>query len=155
MRERLEGLVEAELQAIPIQDIDISSRLPELLPDLFTTSSFLSQELERVSTKTKISGGLDSSRYSLPAPPSHAPVEAYEKALNNAGSQTEHQQLRLGNLELMNKYGANAWRVSNFLVEKEIERLQNQTEVIKTRTEEVNRERKAKQVCHSSIFSGS
>ena len=145
LREQLEALVEAELQALAPENIDVSSRLPEEIPELFTSSAFLTSELARVSSKAKVAG-LDSARYSLPAPPGTASVDAWQKALDNAGSQTEHQQLRLGNLELMNKYGANAWRVGNYLVEKEIERLQSQTEIIKTKTEEVNRERKAKQV---------
>lgn len=52
----------------------------------------------------------------------------------------------------MTKYGANAWRVSNYLTEKEVERLQAQLDVVKRKTEEVNRERKSKQVSDTGIL---
>lgn len=130
-----------------MDQVDITQRLPSELPALFSSSDFLRSELERVSSGAKPAPGtgLDVQRYSLPAPPSNAPLESWKKALDNAGSQLEHQQLRLSNLELMQKYGSNAWRVANFLVEKEIERLEKQTEEVKLRTEELNRERKARQ----------
>lgn len=152
LREKLEAEIEAELAAVPLDDVDISSRLPSELPELFTSSDFLRSELARISSGSKPprGTGLDSVRYTLPAPPGNAPEEAWKKALDNAGSQLEHQQLRLGNLELMQKYGSNAWRVANFLVEKEIERIEKQTEEVKLRTEELNRERKARQASLSS-----
>jgi pre-mRNA-splicing factor SPF27 len=147
LREKLEAEIESELAAVPLEEFDISSRLPSELPELFTSSDFLRSELARVSSGQKPAPGtgLDTVRYSLPAPPASAPLDAWKKAIDNAGSQLEHQQLRLSNLELMQKYGGNAWRVANFLVEKEIERLEKQTEDVKLRTEELNRERKARQ----------
>lgn len=122
--------------------------MPEEVPELFSSNPLLTQELKRVQSKAKPKPGqsLDTIRYTLPAPPAKAPLEAWKKALDNAASQLEHQSLRLSNLELMNKYGSNAWRVSNYLVEQEIARLQSTAEQIKDRTEEINRERKAKQL---------
>lgn len=146
LRERLEAQIQQELASTSTSNVDISSRIPAELPPLFASSSFLSSELERVSSGSKATGGLDATRYSLPAPPAGAPAEAWKKAIDNAGAQLEHQQIRLSNLELMQKYAGNSWRVSNFLIEKEIERLGASSEEVRRRTEEINRERKAKQV---------
>lgn len=124
----------------------ISTRLPAELSPLFQDNTFLASELKRLQSKAKTKGGLDSVRYSLPVPPASAPLEAWNKAMNNAASQLEHQRIRLGNLDLLNKYGANSWRTNNFLIEKELERLQRRHEELTKQTEELNRERKASQV---------
>jgi pre-mRNA-splicing factor SPF27 len=153
LRAQLESLVEAELQSAQegSSSSDLSDRLPPEIPELFSGSTLLQSEVARVSSsaakpKTGPGAGLDSIRYTLPAPPLSAPLTAWNKALDNASSQLEHQGIRLSNLEMLSKYGANAWRVSNYLVEQEIARLQASTESIRTSTDEVNRERKAKQV---------
>ena len=141
----MEAEVEQELQSIPQDEASLAKGLPEELPSLFSTSALLQSELDRV-TSNKAVKGLDSVRYQLPAPPLNAPSAAWQKAIDNAGSQLEHQSARLANLDVMGKYASNSWRVANYLVEKEIERLQTRVENVKNATEEVNRERKAKQV---------
>lgn len=150
LRERLEQEIADELTRMTNEEKEgLSGRLPAELPPLFQDNTFLAAELKRLQSKAKTKGGLDSVRYSLPVPPASAPLEAWNKALNNAASQLEHQKIRLGNLELLNKYGANSWRTNNFLLEKEIERLQRRKEEIVKQTEDLNRERKATQVCYS------
>lgn len=54
--------------------------------------------------------------------------------------------VRRQNLELMKAYGANKWRIGNFLAEKDIERAKAELEAVRERTEEVNRSRKSSQV---------
>jgi pre-mRNA-splicing factor SPF27 len=73
--------------------------------------------------------------------------------LENAEAQLEHQRTRTANLELMNKFGSNHWRVTNFLVEKDLERIQREDEDVRKRTEDVNRSRKSAQVsvCPSRV----
>lgn len=152
LRERLEQEIADELSRMTNEEKEaLSSRLPAELPPLFEDNAFLAGELKRLQSKAKTKGGLDSVRYSLPVPPASAPLEAWNKAMNNAASQLEHQKIRLGNLELLNKYGANSWRTNNFLLEKEIERLQRRKEEIVKQTEDLNRERKASQVCRYCI----
>jgi pre-mRNA-splicing factor SPF27 len=44
---------------------------------------------------------------------------AWEKALNNASAQLEHQNTRILNLELYSKFGQQAWRAHNIAVESQ------------------------------------
>jgi len=149
LRERLEQEIQAELQAVPVESIDLSDRIPPPVPST-SASAFLNTELDRVENKKAVpkGQGLDATRYSLPAPTKglKASADDWTKAVKNASAQVEHQSLRIANLELLNKYGANSWRVSNFLVEKEIERLDRQKEDVNNAIEEINRERKARQL---------
>lgn len=51
------------------------------------------------------------------------------------------------NLELLQKYGANAWRVHNYQMEAFLNQIQKQTEEYRTKIQNINRERKMEQVC--------
>lgn len=53
---------------------------------------------------------------------------------------------RLINLELLQKYGANAWRVHNYMLEAHLKRIQAANEDIKNKILQINRERKMDQV---------
>ena len=93
-----------------------------------------------------------------------ATVEDWEASLNNAHAQLEHQRLRsvmfsallgsgsdaclfrLTNLELMQKYGSNSWRIHNFTLEVTAKNLDKAVEDLKQLTVEVNRDRKNFQV---------
>jgi pre-mRNA-splicing factor SPF27 len=46
------------------------------------------------------------------------------------------------NLELLSKYGANAWRVHNYQMESYLKHVQQDTEDVKRQILEVNKERK-------------
>ena len=52
----------------------------------------------------------------------------------------------MSNVELLTKFGPNAWRISNFLLEKQIERVQREIEGTIAATEDLNRQRKSTQV---------
>ena len=49
------------------------------------------------------------------------------------------------NLELLQKYGANAWRVHNYQLEADLKTIQRNTEQVRQQILEVNRERKQDQ----------
>ena len=107
---------------------------------------------------------LDTLRYQLPGPASSpGTIEEWEAALNNARAQLEHQKLRYvqtlpmwcmlneygdrqSNIALLQNYGANAWRVQNYLLEATSKNLDKSLEELKELTTEVNRERKNAQV---------
>lgn len=80
----------------------------------FTKSLFLQQEMDRVAKGEPIKP-LDVSRYKLerPSGETERDVKAWKAARDNAQAQLEHQHTRIMNLELMNKYGTNAWRQHN------------------------------------------
>jgi len=55
---------------------------------------------------------LNQTHYEVPIPNTAAP-EAWQAALESAQLRLEHQILRLINFELLNNYGANAWKIYN------------------------------------------
>lgn len=50
------------------------------------------------------------------------------------------------NLELLQKYGANAWRLHNYQLENELQQYQKTLEEYKQNILELNKQRKAEQV---------
>lgn len=65
---------------------------------------------------------LDMGRYRVEAPAeAHSHDEsAWQSALDNAGAQTQHQQLRVLNLELQNKFSAKVWGALNRVLDKSV-----------------------------------
>lgn len=53
--------------------------------------------------------------------------------------------VRLRNIELLKKYGSNAWRLSNFQQEQDIHQLSELTNAVKSETNEINRQRQKDQ----------
>ncbi|GAA99735.1 uncharacterized protein L969DRAFT_89588 [Mixia osmundae IAM 14324] len=146
-REVIEKELAKELARLPKRDL--SSQLPEdVASRLFSSSHFLQTELKRVSSSSQAEGGLDTTRYSLPVPPSgeQASIEEWQAALDNASAQLEHQATRLNNLELLNSFGANSWRLSNFLIDRSAERYKGAIDSTTEATETINRQRKSKQL---------
>lgn len=72
----------------------------------------------------------------------------------NSASLTRTHPLpsRLVNLELLQKFGANAWRLHNYQLEQQLKQTQRATEESRQRIVELNRQRKAEQV-HLISFS--
>lgn len=56
------------------------------------------------------------------------------------------------NLELLQKYGANAWRVHNYQLESQLKMLQKETEEYREKIREISRERKNEQVNNNIDF---
>jgi pre-mRNA-splicing factor SPF27 len=107
---------------------------------------------------------MDTLRYSLPAPSSPATDAEWKAALDNANAQLQHQRIRYArycpirtttnvvnisqqNLALLQKYGSNAWRIQNHLLEATVKQAEKALEELTELTVEVNRERKNMQVC--------
>eukprot|EP01097_Dermamoeba_algensis_P002184 TRINITY_DN1873_c0_g1_i1.p1 TRINITY_DN1873_c0_g1~~TRINITY_DN1873_c0_g1_i1.p1 ORF type:complete len:237 (-),score=70.84 TRINITY_DN1873_c0_g1_i1:161-871(-) len=124
-------------------------------PVLFEKNPLLKAELARVSSG-KAMKALDMARYELPTPQGNKQndLAAWKKAVQNASSQLEHQQLRLQNLELLNVYGTNSWRLSNIDLEQTKNYLQKQLEQLQHEIEEINKQRKSFQVSSGKSISG-
>lgn len=90
--------------------------------------------------------GLDLERLNIPYPNDPTDLSSWKTSLQNAKSQLEQQRIRLLNLKLMNQYGANHWRLSNFLIEKEIEKLDNELKIELNKIDLINRRRKTNQM---------
>lgn len=142
LRARVDALISAEQATLPPLD---STRLPPAY-ELFSTRPDLLAELERVSSGQP-SRALDTQRYTLPAPAGgdSAPIEEWQSAVDSAYAQLGHMDVRLNNIELLKRFGPNAWRLSNFAQEQEIRLLSDELEKVKAETNEVNRVRQKDQ----------
>jgi pre-mRNA-splicing factor SPF27 len=91
---------------------------------------------------------LDLVRYSLNKPDASnlGDLErAWQAALDNAHSQLQHQDNRLLNLELLLKYGPNAWRAQNEALSSHLSHLQTQLTSTRQAVDALNQERKLQQ----------
>ncbi|KNZ53658.1 hypothetical protein VP01_3171g2 [Puccinia sorghi] len=152
LRQRIEREIELELKSTPQPPPNADrtqtyhpflSEFPEL------SSAGRSSRLADKSDPNYQSDGskdsLDIERFNIPYPSDHTNLKDWEDALSNAKSQLEHQRLRLINLDLIGKHGANHWKLSNFLVEQEISKVDKLVEQYKNEIDDVNRRRKAHQ----------
>ncbi|KAF8898386.1 breast carcinoma amplified sequence 2 [Infundibulicybe gibba] len=112
---------------------------------LLSNHPHLAAELERIEAH-KPFPALDTLRYQLPEPTSNPGTDAeWDAALKNARAQLEHQHARQTNLTLLQKYGPNAWRIHNHLLEATAVQTERALEELRQLTVDVNRERKNNQ----------
>ena len=110
----------------------------------------LQAELARVSRGEKLSA-LDLSRLRLEPPTSSSSdtqpsPSDWECAVQNSQSQLEHQWNRIINLELMNKFGSNAWRIHNYQLDHAVAGVKKVAESNKEEILSINKQRKLEQV---------
>jgi len=89
----------------------------------------------------------DASRFRL-EPPSGAAAEdvgAWAAAVANAKAQLEHQALRIQNLELLTKYGANAWLAHTRAADAALAAGKAQLAALEAATAELHKTRKVQQ----------
>merc|ERR1719203_390029 len=114
MKQQVEALIKAELAAINKQPRDYLEHIPLYEPK-FDGHPALQAEWMRVCATdgNEPMPAMDVSRYQLEGPPAgkQTSVSAWERAVRNAEAQLEHQANRIDNLELLQSYGANLWRV--------------------------------------------
>ncbi|KAL5518638.1 hypothetical protein ACEPAH_321 [Sanghuangporus vaninii] len=138
LKQKVEAELAGESRNIPQT---LHPKVPPPL-ELFSRNPLLKAELERVESHQPIPP-LDTVRYQLPAPTkTPATDEDWQAALKNAKAQLEHQRIRQNNIALLQTYGANAWKVQNYLMEHTAKELEKALEDLRNRTTDVNRERK-------------
>ena len=86
-------------------------------------------------------------RYELPSPSAGRlnDVWAWNESLDNSYAQLEHQSIRVNNLELMNIYGAEAWKAYNSFMTKLLDKSRVQLDELKKEIQEINLNRKINQ----------
>ncbi|PPQ90405.1 hypothetical protein CVT25_014923 [Psilocybe cyanescens] len=137
LKEKVEQELARELKASQT----LHPRIPPPVT-LFADNPLLKAELERVASNRPFPQ-LDTLRYTLPTPSSTPGTdEEWRFAIDNAHAQLQHQRLRQQNLALLQTYGANAYRIQNYLLESTAKRTEKALEELKELTVEVNRERK-------------
>ncbi|KAF5336881.1 hypothetical protein D9611_003186 [Ephemerocybe angulata] len=141
LREKVDQELARELKKI--DQSTLHAKVPPPI-QLFTTDDhpLLKAELERARAGQPMPS-IDTMRYQLPAPTSNpGSDEEWKEALDNARAQLQHQRIRQTNLALLQTYGANAWRINNYLFESTTKQFEKASEDLKQLTVEVNRERK-------------
>jgi pre-mRNA-splicing factor SPF27 len=168
MRTAVDKLIEAEKKRMP-KPRDPSAQFPDM--ELFKGNELMQQELDRV-RRGKPMDKLDLSRYQLELPSSlsssSSSISATEatagsetpsaseelpdgrvlwlKALDNANAQLEHQGQRILNLELVQKFGGNAWNIHNYQMEYDLSLLKKALDDKRAEVMELNKQRKRDQV---------
>ncbi|KAG1141844.1 hypothetical protein G6F61_002921 [Rhizopus arrhizus] len=140
VKAEVERMIEQEMRRMKKME---RSELPTTI-NLFEDNESLKQEFDRVQQK-KVLNALDTERYELKGPSDEDDVEAWKAAVNNTKSQLESQAGSMFNLELLSKYGANAWRVHNYQLETYLEYIKNNTERVRNQILNTNKERKMEQ----------
>lgn len=104
------------------------------------------QEVERAGKGDPLRS-IDTLRFSLPAPAANddATEEEWTRAVDNAATQLMHQEGRLTNIELLKKYGANAWRLHNFQQEHLSQQYTKASDELTARITAINRKRRQDQ----------
>ncbi len=97
----------------------------------------------------------DASRYRLDPPTGAAAGDAaaWAAAVANAKAQLEHQALRVQNLELLAKHGANAWLAHNRSVDAALASARSQLAQLDAAAEELHKTRKVQQTAAGAELS--
>ncbi|KAJ3324516.1 Pre-mRNA-splicing factor SPF27 [Blyttiomyces sp. JEL0837] len=139
----VKSLIDEELSNGPGPSIEEES------DGLFRDDTLLRLEIERITAGGKLAS-IDVERLRLEPPKPQLAKTNLERAwlhsVQNAEAQLEHQHSRLVNLELMNKFGANAWLLHNFQLEAIIKLMKEELTHQKTYLQNLNKERKTEQL---------
>lgn len=122
----------------------------EHLPIVNTTAfetELMLNEFDRIQNRLPMEP-LSMKRYELPPPPPSKITElsAWADSVENSMAQLEHQAVRAINLELMLDYGCESWKVYLDVLTAMLAKAQGQLENIKTEIQNVNCQRKLKQM---------
>lgn len=144
-KEKAEELLRQEMRRSQKSVQDYLAELPPM-PSFFTAESLIGQEMARVEANKPLPP-VDQSRFRLEPPPLNRrnDVNAWKTALANARAQLEHQGLRMTNLELLFRYGANAWKAHINHLEASAHISDAMLQEYKAATDAVNQERKLQQ----------
>jgi pre-mRNA-splicing factor SPF27 len=142
MRAKVERELAAEMKNGDFAKFD-DDRLPPKI-ELFKNNSQLLEQLQRIEQSIPPTA-IDTQRYRMDDPSDPTNEKAWEDAIANAETQLMHSDIRSTNLELLKKFGANQWRLHNFQQEAFIRAFTQESEKIKSQSDNINRTRKAEQ----------
>jgi hypothetical protein len=112
-------------------------------PKLFANNPFLAAELKRV----KQEGPAKSQDWTaISAPDASSDAKAWAKALEKAKALVEYEKTRATNLQLLSTYGKQVWTQALKDQDAATANLQRRLADIETRSQQVNRKRKAQQL---------
>ncbi|WIA40064.1 hypothetical protein OEZ86_013482 [Tetradesmus obliquus] len=146
VKQQVDKLIEEEMRRSTKRPADYVKELPPVPPARFGGHTMLQQEYERVRA-TQPMPPLDVTRYRLDPPPQNKANDysAWLAASNNAHAQLEHQLGRIANLELLLRFGANAWRAQVAFDEGLLKQSEATLQGLRKSIDQLNRERKLQQ----------
>jgi len=145
MKQTVENLIRAEMARFkPKQDYLAARGLPPMPLLELKDAPLIAAELLRVADGQQMDQ-MDTTRYQLEAP-SDKKVASWQAALDNCFSQTNHQTVRMENLELASQHAAPAWKMYNSYLETSHKSMSKSLEATRTDIEQINRKRKLEQV---------
>lgn len=120
--------------------------LPPLVTSTFETE-FMKNEFQRIEGGLRLET-MNTKRYELPAPPPGklGEIQAWQEAVDNSFAQLEHQSIRYLNLELLQKYGCEAWKAGLEILVGLNAKAQKELTELKKEIQDVNWNRKNKQL---------
>lgn len=121
----------------------------EHLPSINTTAfetELMANELERIQNRLPMEP-LSMKRYELLPPPPNkiSEVSAWQESVENSMAQLEHQAVRALNLELMQEFGCETWKVYLDVIAAMQVKAQARLQDIKKEIQDLNWQRKSKQ----------
>eukprot|EP00735_Rhodelphis_limneticus_P004125 TRINITY_DN15679_c0_g1::TRINITY_DN15679_c0_g1_i1::g.18754::m.18754 TRINITY_DN15679_c0_g1::TRINITY_DN15679_c0_g1_i1::g.18754 ORF type:complete len:262 (+),score=58.97,sp/Q5RKQ0/SPF27_DANRE/31.07/4e-33,BCAS2/PF05700.6/2.4e-55,AcylCoA_dehyd_C/PF12186.3/0.073,Sda/PF08970.5/8.6e+02,Sda/PF08970.5/1.1e+04,Sda/PF08970.5/1.1,IncA/PF04156.9/1.4e+03,IncA/PF04156.9/0.52,KxDL/PF10241.4/3.4e+03,KxDL/PF10241.4/3.4e+03,KxDL/PF10241.4/2.6,DASH_Spc34/PF08657.5/13,Fib_alpha/PF08702.5/2.6e+03,Fib_alpha/PF08702.5/2. len=152
MKAQVESMIAAEMKKFRPRNYMDDFPKPSTV---FETSDAIKQELERVAAGKRLDK-IDMTKYVVEPPPEAETtnVAAWRQAVMNACVQLEHQNLRSLNLDLMNQYGQNAWRLHNESLDVLLKDQKRKLDDLNKASEEVNKRRKLLQTSAAPKLQG-
>lgn len=119
--------------------------LPELRLKEFETS-LMANEFERLQNRQPMEI-LSMKRYELPSPSAGKMTDiwSWNESVDNSMAQLEHQSVRIDNLEIMLRYGAEGWKQYNEILQQMLSNAQKKLMDLRKQIQEVNWFRKRSQ----------
>eukprot|EP01061_Rhynchopus_euleeides_P003396 TRINITY_DN12652_c0_g1_i1.p1 TRINITY_DN12652_c0_g1~~TRINITY_DN12652_c0_g1_i1.p1 ORF type:complete len:208 (+),score=81.31 TRINITY_DN12652_c0_g1_i1:323-946(+) len=141
-RKTVEAMVDAEMATFPPGDYLAS--LPQ--PVEFEVSEMLRQEMARVEAQ-RPHPGIDRSRFEIVPPPEaqQQDLGAWTRAMQNAKTQLQHQELREENLRMLVDHGKDAWLAVNSQVKQRNEQVDTEMQETQDKIAQINAMRKNRQ----------
>ncbi|KAK8830536.1 hypothetical protein WA577_004268 [Blastocystis sp. JDR] len=143
MQDYVDSLIQEEMKTFHPRNYLAEWPMPELK---FDSNPELQQEWQRIKEKKPLQG-FDVNKYTLEEPSGDIALseEAWKKSIEAAKIQLEYQKDKMENLQLLEQFGSNAYRMQNDCIDASNEKMDRDLADLQEKTGVVNRKRKMDQ----------